>query len=361
VLTASTISVARSTQVGVVFDRHIHQQENAMETLPITCRFANPWIEDNSVFVKTLGEIGSTVTSARTALRERMEDSILKAEPAEHHELAAVDSSNITVEIADFSTVLAQAAIHYRGETTFGQTMRFGPMDSESARSFYISARIAAECELLAGATTPVIADNSLWSFLMEANQAITSWGNSEKRDDLTSVINLIESLFLPMLQNKNLLAMPKSGTSSSISNHPDYKDLFTTRVSDKFVLSQVLEPGEYTRPKLLGVLGHFGIERRAEWDVDAINAMYTRELYYTYYKPWPYKSCYRIEGRKCALSDATFASVKEATRHRTIAEPLPQFMVDVAVKQLVGISELYGDSNSHRIPFTGFNRTFRR
>ena len=220
------------------------------------------------------------------------------------------------------------------------------------------------EVRLLSQSDKTTIADNSFWSFLMEVNQAITAFEQLE--GDAPAYKKVVDELvggtFLSMLQNRSVIAMPKLGVSESISKNVDLKQYFFGPVSDREVCSQVLDAGEYFFPLPLASIGEFGIEKRGFKDSERqeIRGIYKDDLYYTYFRPWEYKRAYRIEGRKDCLTDDLFASIKEATKYREIAEPEPQFLVDFNLRQLGAIVPLYGDYNRFRMPFLGYHRTAR-
>lgn len=335
----------------------------------ISVRFADPWIADNQSFLTEIA-VGRnrTLDSLRDHVRPRMIDGgfIKNARPSDHFSLAAVDAAICDAQIDDVAILLVQAARHIDGVTDFDPPFRFGPFSSDLVRHIRTPARMARETALLAASPGITIADNSLWSFLMEFNQAITARHNVGNEAD--SFCELIDDMiargdFLRMLQNENIIAMPKLGISQSLSKSAKFSEFFYGPVTDRAACSIILDTDEYLSPQPLSVVGKFGVERRfgEAKDSELIQHIYENDLFFTYYKPWPYKQAYRIEGRKSVLSDALFASVKDATKVREIAEPVPQFMVDHAVKQLSGIATLYsGDANRFRMPFFGYHRTAR-
>lgn len=345
--------------------------------LPISVRFAEPWVEDNKQFVEQVkSEYSGVLTRIKDDLRPKLEKSrlIKKAGKGKPSLMAAVDASVVDVQVEDMSTVLVQAALHYDGKTDFDKPMRFGPFTSEDARYVRTPARFSREVAMLnacpAGQT--VIVDNSFWSFLMEVNQAITAFSNHLGSDErFEGIVDEIVSGFPMMLENEFAIAMPKSSVSQSISKNPKFKDLFVQPIADRPVCSRVLDADEYLRPEPLKDVGSFGmgkknkvnVEQRkfSPQQVDRIKEIYESELYFTYYKPWPYSRAYRIEARKDKFTNDLFASIKEATRLREIAEPEPQFLVDHAVKQINAVQQLYsGKLNAFRTPFIGFHRTAR-
>lgn len=335
----------------------------------ISVRFADPWIADNRNFLETIASgRNKTLEQLHSSMRPSMLDSgfIKRTTEGTAFKLAAVDAAICDEQIDDISILLIQAARHYDGATEFDPPCRFGPFSSEITRHIRTPARMVREASLLAASEQVTIADNSLWSFLMEFNQAITARHNAA--DQAGEFCDLVDTFtaagaFLQMLENERVIAMPKLGVSQSLAKSERFARFFDGPVTDRAACSVLLEADEYLVPQPLSVVGQFGVERRfgEQADADAIKHIYEKELFFTYYKPWPYKQAYRIEGRRDALTPDLFASVKEATQIREIAEPEPQFMVDHAVKQLSGIAKLYnGDTNRFRMPFFGYHRTAR-
>lgn len=338
------------------------------QAYPISVRFADPWIEDNRSFLKEVADgRQKTIESLREKLRPRMIERglITEAESGEVYPVGAVDASVHDVPIGDISTVLVQAARHINGETEFDMPFRLGPFTDEVVRFVRTPARMSREIFMLARSEELTIADNSFWSFLMEANQAITN-----KHDQVMGikqfeyvVDELAQKTFPEMVKNRNVIAMPKLGTTQSLQKSHHFKDLFDGPVTDREVGSIVLEENEYIYPQPLSALGSFGVENRgfSSDDRATIKEVYNRQLYYTYYKPHGYKKrCYRIEAHKDMFTNDLFSSIKAVTKYREIAEPEPQFLVDFAVQQLGAISRLYSEDNQFRMPFLGYHRTRR-
>lgn len=335
------------------------------KSTPISVVFAEPWIKDNQLFINNeLAARDRTLLSLRDRLRPRLlaDGLICIANPSDCDSLGAVDASVVDVTFDELHLVLVQAAYYCDGHTYLDIPQRHGPVDEEVRRYLNVPARSAREILLLADVTSPTIADNSFWSLLMEFNLAITSL-RKYRIDIIEPMIDdLCNGTFLRMLENTFVIAMPKIGVTDSLSKTNEYKQYFESKISDREAYTCVLDEGEYIKPRFLSLLGEFGVEtdRISEKSRDRIRYIYKKELFYTYFRPWRYKKAYRIEGRESMLCDRTFASVKAATCYREIAEPLPQFYVDRVVKQLHGISQLYGEANRFRtsIPFIGFNRT---
>lgn len=342
--------------------------EERRDALPISVRFAEPWLADNSTFIRNEIEARkSTYVSLRDRLRPLLQDKglIKKTQQAAPVELAAVDAAVVDVALDDMWIVLVQAARYKADHTDFDIPQRHGPVEHGARRYLRTPARAIREMLLLSDQIGPVIADNSLWSMLMEFNQAITSY-ESDGLDRIKSIAAVIDQIrdggFRRMLENECLIAMPKLGITQSLSNNPKYSEHFATAISDRDAFTIILDENEYLIPQSLSELGQFGIEARIpQGDRTKISMIYKEELFYTYYRPWSFKKAYRIEGRIAMLSPTILSSIRTATSTREIAEPLPQFYVDHAVKQLHAMAILYGDSNRFRMPFVGFSRAAKK
>lgn len=344
------------------------------QSTPISARFAQPWIDDNQQFVEqVVDEYTGVMERLRDELRPKLTKSRLvqKTKQGTPSPMAAVDAAIVDVMVDDMSTVLVQAAVHFNDKTHFDEPCRFGPFTSEDARYVRTPARVSRETAMFSKVPEGqiVIVDNSFWSFLMEVNQAVTASNKQMKGDEeYESIVENLVKQFTEMMENPSIIAMPKRSVSQSISKNPRFSSCFKRPIADKSVATRVLDEGEYLKPISLKDVGSFGssstvnVEMRnfTKEQVKRIKEIYEKELFFTYYKPWSYSRAYRVEARKERLNDDLFASIKEATKYREIAEPEPQFMVDHAVKQISHIQKLYGGLNRFRLPFTGFHRTAR-
>jgi len=151
----------------------------------------------------------------------------------------------------------------------------------------------------------------------------------------------------------RNPLVFPMSKTNES--------EIFRDGVSDRQFLTEILQPGEYIKPRLLteGTSGSFGIEKRRfkQSERDELDEFFKKKLGVTFYKPHPWSRAYRIEGHMDKLNDrqwlfSLFNAIDIHTSHnRCVVEPWPQFMADYTAKTLSGVATLYGDMNWHRNP----------
>jgi len=282
------------------------------------------------------------------------------AEPAEACPLGAVDAASYAVSFGDQLSILLQV-VHIDSNSTphLGTPQRVTGIDGEELRLAITPMRVAAECAELAKAKLPTIADTSYWSFLMEANQAITRAENSSLPALDDAVKRLIDDgAFLGMVQNPFVVPMSKVSQS----------DTYMKGISDRQVLGQILKPGEYVLPRKLveGTTGSFGIEKRRFKAAERtlLEDFYQRCLGVVFYKPHPWTRAFRIEGHLERLEDSDWlmpllAAIKiETATARDVVEPWPQFMADYTAKRLSAVGQLYGELNWHRCPGANYIRT---
>jgi len=317
---------------------------------PLPAALMVPWLEDNANFQREL-QARDVRLADLSSLRKRLESSIRVAEPAEPCPLGAVDASQRLVPFGDQLSILLQVVhIASDGTPTLGAPQRVTGIDGEELRLAITPIRVAAECAELAKVKLPTIADTSYWSFLMEANQAITRDENSSLPVLADAVKHLIDDgAFIDMVQNPFVIPMSKTSQS----------DTCIPGVSDRQVLGQILRPGEYLVPRKLteGTSGSFGIEKRRfkASERDLLKDFYERVLGVVFYKPHPWSRAYRIEGHLERFEDGDWlmpllAAIKaETAQNRMVIEPWPQFMADYTAKRLAAVGTLYGELNWHR------------
>jgi hypothetical protein len=315
-----------------------------------------PWLVDNANFQHEL-QARNIRLADLSSLRERLKSSIRVAEPAERCPLGAIDAASIQVSLGDQLSILLQVVhIASDGTPTLKDPQRVTGIDGEELRLAITPMRVAAECAELAKVTVPTIADTSYWSFLMEANQAITRDENSSLPALADAVKRLIDDgAFIGMVQNP--FVIPMSKTSQSETCMPG--------ISDRQVLGQILRPGEYFLPRKLidGTSGSFGIEKRRfkASERDLLKDFYERVLGVVFYKPHPWTRAFRIEGHLDRLENNDWlmpllAAIKaETATTREIIEPWPQYMADYTAKRMQAVGTLYGPLNWHRFPDSNY------
>jgi hypothetical protein len=319
---------------------------------PLPARLMAPWLDDNAKFQQELSQRQLNL-QAVAELRDRIRNQIRMAEKAEPCLLAAVDAASMSVPFGDQVSVLIQTVrIDDDGTPTLSAPERVTGILGHEMRLVESPMRFAAECRELAKSTTPTIADGSYWSFLMDVNQAIVR-DESIAQSSLKAAVKCLidDGAFLAMVQNVNVIAMTKTSES----------DTLVKGISDRHILGQVLQPGEYLAPRLLseGTGGIFGIERRRfkQTERELLQDHFKRVLGVVFYKPHPWSRAYRIEGHIKQFENLNWllpllAAISAHTEtSRRIIEPFPQFMADYTAKRLVAVGKLYGERNWHRNP----------
>jgi hypothetical protein len=321
------------------------------ENSPLPAALMAAWLDDNARFQRELVERDNRLGDL-SDLRTQLEPNIRVTEPAESCALSAVDAACIRVPLGDQLSILVQVVrVDADGSTHLGPPERITGIDGNEFRLAEMPMRMAAECRELAAANNPTIADTSYWSFLMEANQAITRRESNSSLPALEEAVKglIDDGTFVAMVQNP--LVVPMSKTSQS--------DHYVKGVSDRHILTQVLRPDEYLLPTQLtaGTTGHFGIEKRRFKSSERalLDEFYKRHLGVLFYKPHPWSRAFRVEGHLERLLDhhwlmALLSAIKAGTAiNRLVVEPWPQYMADYTAKRLSAVAKLYGNLNWHR------------
>jgi len=329
-------------------------------TLPVA--FIEPWLADNAQYVQDISRLGNAFEHHVPRLRSAMEDKgvIRKLVHANRVALGAVDASVVEVELCDQVNLLFQVVrVADDGQTRLGKSVRKSGVSGHQIQLVRTPLRMMLECEELAATTNEMtIADNSFWSFLMEANQAITNATHSNNSYLAEAVTRLVdEGVFIDMLQNRLVIAMSKRSESDSL----------VEGVSDRTMYELILNEGEFVRPMKItdGTRGSFGIERRrfSDGDRQLINEIYHERLGVMFFKPHSWSRAFRIEGYLDKMRDDAWLmpllnAIAHHTATRTIVEPWPQFMADFTAKKLSAMAPLYGSHNRHRLPILTAQRT---
>lgn len=315
---------------------------------PLPVQLLAPWIADNENFQQHLTARSAALRDV-DALRRKL--TIRQACDAPRCLLDAVDACQVPVEFGDQLSILVQGArIHDDGSADFSAPCRTTGINGHAFRMAGMPMRLAEEARLLAASITPTIADMSYWSVLMDVNQAI---GRAEDGNNAETkkAVNLLvdDGLFKAMIINPNVIPMSKLSES----------DTLFPGVSDRQILTMILQPGEYTAPRLLSASGtSFKIERRGfmSGEQSLLQDIYDKHLSVLFYKPHAWTRAFRIEAHANRVSDESWlmpllAAIKHHTIDRAIYEPWPQFLVDYTVRRVAGVAPLYGEQNWHRHP----------
>jgi hypothetical protein len=320
---------------------------------PLPAVLMAPWLADNETFQRELQARDSRLKDL-APIRARVANEIRTAENAKPCALGAVDAASILVGFGDQISILLQM-IHVAadGSPTIGLPQRVTGIDGQELRMAITPMRVAAECEELAKAQNPTIADTSYWSFLMEMNQAITRREHNSSLPVLEDAVRRLvdDGAFLGMVENPNVVPMSKISQS----------DTLIPGISDRHAYGLILLPGEFVnaRPLTDGTTGSFGIEKRRwkAWERNRLDGLYKNNLGVIFYKPHEWSRAYRIEGHLDWFNDDAWlmpllAAIKEYTAvAREVIEPWPQFMADFIAKTISAVGELYGEINWHRSP----------
>jgi hypothetical protein len=324
---------------------------------PLPAALMMPWLADNEAFQRELQSRDSRLRNL-ASIREQIESRIRTAENAESCALGAVDAASALVGFGDLLSILLQMVhVAADGTPTIGLPQRVTGIDGQELRMAVTPMRVAAECEELAKARNPTIADTSYWSFLMEVNQAITRREHNSSLSVFEDCVHRLvdNGTFLAMVQNSCIVPMSKISQS----------DIYLPGVSDRHVLGRILVPGEFVsaRPLTDGTTGSFGIEKRRwkAWERDLLDDLYKNSLGVLFYRPHPWTRAFRIEGHLDRLRDDAWlmpllAAIKAHTAvAREVIEPWPQFMADYIAKRISAVAELYGECNWHRSPDSNY------
>lgn len=351
--------------------------EMSITEVPITAELIEPWFNDHAEFVKYITEHSTTINNSANPLRERLlKKELIKSIPIAITipELQAVDSANAQVMVGDLASILVQGVLYSTARKNI-KTCNYrktGPND-EAFRHLAPGLRQLAEIRLIHDVSDLTILDNSFWSLLMDANKTITAYHKLPENSGKELFDNVVDTLynkglFVKAIANYNVVAVSKTATSKSISKNQNYSDLFKFPVSDRALMSKVLQPGEYLIPQRLSIMtdGNFGIENRefSSTDRSKIEHIYKESLGVLFYRPWAHQRAYRIEAHFSLLDDhdslvALLGAIKESTQIHGIMEPEPQFLADLLAKSVSTIAELYGPNNLFRV--VGEDSVFNR
>ena len=214
--------------------------------------------EDIAKFRAELTEIAASLENAAIPVREKMlsDGEIRQAEyTVTDATVGAIDSATVEIPIGEVFTVVSLAT-HYdpTQKPKFVANRKTG-YNSEAYRHLSVGLRLHGELKLMAETTLITIADNSFWSYLMDANKLITAYWNlpEDERDPFEELYNDVtkpeQGYFVKAILNPNIIAMSKTGSSQATCKRNEYKQFFNTPVSDLALFSHILSEGEYTKP----------------------------------------------------------------------------------------------------------------
>jgi hypothetical protein len=212
---------------------------------------------------------------------------------------------------------------------------------------------IGMELELAAQAPHEVVfLDGSLTTPLIYFNQALNKSRDTlhlhttvRFLDQATSFLEAYLTVLASTRSDRCWLAMPKYTTRREIGQEMGWPDTY----DDRGLLSFLLEPGEYTSPRVLQQPSepwHLSLtplapaaRQTAECMADKIISS-LGEIQVVYYRPYPWLPALRLEmSRPMAENQARLATVLHGVRHQcgapAVMEPFPLYMADRMVKHL--------------------------
>lgn len=197
-----------------------------------------------------------------------------------------------------------------------------------------------------------VFLDGSLTTPLIYFNQALNKTQDAmhlkATASLLDKVVLFLEAYLIVLASTRSdrcWLAIPKYTTKREIGQEMGWSDMY----DDRGLLSFLLEPGEYTRPKPLqeptqpwhlnlsplAPVKKAEAERITEKVISSLG-----EIQVLYYRPYPWLPALRVEmSHAVAENPARLATVLHGVRHQcgapAVMEPYPLYIADRMVKHL--------------------------
>jgi len=261
------------------------------------------------------------------------------------------------------SDLVAAAAVAVEGLTPPSET-RYWPeprhlvwVDTEAHESetgtILRALMIGMELELAAQAPHEVVfLDGSLTTPLIYFNQALNKsrdvshlHATARFLDQVTLALEAYLTVLTSTRSDRCWLAIPKYTTRREIGQEMGWPDTY----DDRGLLSFLLEPGEYTSPRVLqrpSEPWHLNLtpitsvnRQMAERIADKIISS-LGEIQVVYYRPYPWLPALRLE-MNCTVAEnrARLGTVLHGIRHQcgapAVMEPYPLYMADRMVKHL--------------------------
>ena len=190
--------------------------------------------------------------------------------------------------------------------------------------------------------TTPLIFFNQSFSKIPDLKNIKIS---IELKNNCTDYLNAYKEILTLSRSDRHWVAIPKYTTKREIGNKLNWQSNF----DDRGILSNILLPGEYTKPILLNPpdspwhistksLG-FSDERIIDFLVHEIISS-IEDIFVVYYRPYKYLPAFRIEfSRSIQNNRARLSTVLQGIKYQcgnaAILEPYPLYMADRIVKHL--------------------------
>lgn len=209
------------------------------------------------------------------------------------------------------------------------------------------------ELELASQAPHEVVfLDGSLTTPLIYFNQALNKSRDTSHLhttthflDQTTSFLEVYLTILTSTRSDRCWLAIPKYTTRREIGQKMGWPDKY----DDRGLLSFLLEPGEYTSPRLLQQPPepwHLNLNPLEPATKTTANHVAEKiisslgEIQVVYYRPYPWLPALRVEmSRAVAENQARLATALHGIRHQcgapAVMEPYPLYMADRMVKHL--------------------------
>lgn len=333
------------------------------------------FVADYPKYLASLRGIQENFESSVKILQKELKPLVLTYEggPLNKH-MQAVDAANVFLEYATLSLGVT-LGVRYSTQDGYAFSHKQPSILPGTLNGSIVNNanKLWAEFELLANARDHLcIMDGSFWSMLMQVNIICTKAKKDLSKAELDAIEGFLVAcvckenpLFLQLAQNQQIVGISKHEISSSL--YTKYKRLIPDMpcLPDKAIWSEVLEPGQYTKPKPLQHAetdGHIGVHSDFHNSAkEKLNQLLTGkaltridQIRVVYFRPWPWTHAYRIEYHSERFgSDISelLGTLMSHTQMSSIIEPMPQNLVDLATKQVCLAANLYGEQTKHRYP----------
>jgi hypothetical protein len=213
-----------------------------------------------------------------------------------------------------------------------------------------ISARaIMVEMEIKLAANAPydiVYLDGSLTTALIHMYKAINfienlnSKSSDKIKEDFKDFLISYKKILDPKDTYKYYLGIPKYTSRNDIGKNLHWPENY----DDRAILTLILDPGEFTRPKLF--TSEEGWHVRLPYEDEELRVLMQqvisgiKNLSVIYYKPHPWCPALRIEMPSATAGDETklnsiLINIKDQCQTPSIMEPFPLYMADRIAKHM--------------------------
>lgn len=279
------------------------------------------------------------------------------------------------------SDLIAAAAVAVEGLTPPSET-RYWPeprhrvwMESEAheaeTSTLLRALMVGMELELAANAPHElVLLDGSLTTPLIHFNQALNRAKEvghlqvtSRLFQEMPTYLEAYHVILSSARSDRAWIAVPKYTTRREIGQELGWPE----RHDDRGLLSNLLEPGEFTQPRTLQQPSdpwHLNLSPLPAEIGEVTSRLGQQiitllgEICVLYYRPYPWLPALRLEmGRAVAENPARLATVLHGVRHQcgtpAVMEPYPLYMADRMVKHLARAIPTFRQATSQRLAET--------